>query len=93
MMIEVEGGSQLIGATMSDLYSMNFKYNLVTWLASIPKYAKPFNMQFVPLTELLHDLSDDFMDAECKRQCFELASYSQCSESHIILKTRETRDL
>ena len=68
---------QVIGAAMSDIYSMNFRHNLVNWLASIPKYSKPFNMKFVPLTEILDDLSDDFMDPECKRQCFDLASYSK----------------
>ena len=76
MTIEVEGGSQLIAATINDLYSPNFKHNLAAWLGSIPKYSKPFNMKFIPLTELLDDLADDFMDPECKRQCYELAAYS-----------------
>ncbi len=38
--IETEGGSQEIAATIADLYSPNFKYNLRNWLDSVEQYPR-----------------------------------------------------
>ena len=46
MFINVEGGSHLIAAIISDIYSPNFKQNLGLWLESVPEYPKPFDMTF-----------------------------------------------
>ena len=38
--IETEGGDQQIAATIADLYSPNFAYNLREWLNSVEEYPR-----------------------------------------------------
>ena len=72
MRIKAEGGSHLIAAALGDLYSPGFKRDLKNWLKSVPQYPKPFDMQFVPLTDVLDDMAGKFVDEECRKQCFDL---------------------
>ena len=51
--IDTEGGSHLIAASITDLYSPGFKADLKAWLESVPTYPKAFNFQFQPLSEML----------------------------------------
>lgn len=70
--MKAEGGSHLIAAALTDLYSPTFKRDLKNWFRSIPAYPKPFDMQFVPLTDVLDDMAGKFVDEECRSQCFDL---------------------
>ena len=70
MLITADGGSHLIAAAVTDIYSKNFQQNLKMWLESIPQYPKPFDMQFQPLTEMLHGMVGEFIDEDCTAQCF-----------------------
>ena len=59
----------IIASSISDLYSSNFRSNLVRWLKSIPYYPKPFDLVLQKHTELIKHLIDDFIDPDCYRQC------------------------
>ena len=51
------------------MYGPNFRGNLNAWLQSIPNFPKPFDMSFIPLSEILKRLSKSFLDQDCKKQC------------------------
>ena len=70
MTITAEGGSHLVAAAMSDIYSPSFKETLKQWLESVPKYPKPFDMHFQPLSDMLYGLTNQFIDKECQKQCY-----------------------
>ena len=63
------GGSHKIAAMVGDLYSPNFKGNLEQWLNSVPYYPRPFDWNFVPITEVLQKFTKTFLDEECVEQC------------------------
>ena len=63
------GGSHKIATTITDLYSTNFRTNLMTWLDSIPLYPKPFEPQLLPITDLMKHLIDDMIDPTCYEAC------------------------
>ena len=63
--VTAKGGSHQIATSITDLYSHNFRHNLVQWLKSIPNYPKPFDFVFEPITTLMYHLLDDMIDGEC----------------------------
>ncbi|XP_013392189.1 uncharacterized protein LOC106160199 [Lingula anatina] len=53
----VQGGSQAIAAVISEMYTTGFKHELSQWLASIPRYPKPFEFQMEPITYICHNIN------------------------------------
>ena len=64
------GGVHSIATTLTDLYSPNFRTNLMKWLSSIPYFSRPFELQMQRIPNLLKHLIDDLIDPQCYQQCF-----------------------
>ena len=58
-----------IATVITDLYSANFRSNLIQWIQSIPFYPKPFDFVFEPITKLLKHMVDDMIDADLYDTC------------------------
>ena len=66
--VVAKGGSHLIATSITDLYSSNFRGNLVRWLKSIPDFPKPFDFVYEPITTLMYHLLDDMVDGDCYKE-------------------------
>ena len=64
------GGVHSIATTLTDLYSPNFRTNLMKWLSSSPYFSRPFELQMQRIPNLLKHLIDDLIDPQCYQQCF-----------------------